>query len=192
MTSESQLLPTIPALWERIETWLDTYGELRQLRPPATETQIAAAEAELGFSLPAELRESLLRHDGVMPDAWPDWSAMRLAHMVRGAKEYAEEEFEDAAHLLPVADGGDGSYLVLTLSEQAETTGQLFFFEGEMEGEVFPSWQARLADLADGLDSGRDRLDDSFISITELPNDSYVAGGKNPIRYRPLMTTNVL
>ena len=179
----------ISAQWERIERWLEAQGELRQLRPPATEAQLAAAEAGLGFSIPAEVRESLLRHDGVMPDAWPDWSAMRLAHMLRNAEWDSGRDIEDdAAHLLSVADGGDGSYLVLRFDENGQTSGQLFFFESQLENEVFPSWLARLTDIADGLESGRYGLDSSFISITELPNDSYVAGGENPIRYRPLIS----
>lgn len=56
----------VAELWERIEAWFAENlpdGELR-LRPPATESAIAAAEGELGVTFPASYRQSLQAHDG--------------------------------------------------------------------------------------------------------------------------------
>lgn len=178
----------ITALWNRIETWLEKHGELRQLRPPATEEQLAEAEEKLGLTFPADLRESLLRHDGVMPDAWPDMYPMRLQYMVtdtlQGRRTLTDIWAEDAqaARLLLVADGGDGSYLALQVSQSDE----LYFFEGHLDGVYYPNWTAFLANMADGLDSGRYVLADEEFRITEYPDGSYVVRGPNPVPYRPL------
>lgn len=53
-------------VWDRLErAMIERAPELLAgLRPPATEEQLEAAEAELGFCLPRELRYAYLRHDG--------------------------------------------------------------------------------------------------------------------------------
>lgn len=178
----------ISALWEQIETWLEKHGELRQLRPPATEKQLAAAEEKLGLTIPPDIRESLLRHDGVMPDAWPDMHPMTLQDMVEstlGGRSILTdiwEEEEQAARLLLVASGGDGSHLAL----QVDQSDGLYFFEGQLENLYYPSWQAFLKNMADGLENGRYALADEEYHITEYPDGSYVVRGPNPTAYRPL------
>ncbi|MFJ3966114.1 SMI1/KNR4 family protein [Streptomyces sp. NPDC090036] len=52
--------------WQRIDSWLTEHAPraLSELRPPASKQSIKEAEDRLGFQLPADLRESLLCHDG--------------------------------------------------------------------------------------------------------------------------------
>ncbi|MFF2039836.1 SMI1/KNR4 family protein [Kitasatospora sp. NPDC058170] len=59
--------PTVEQSWARIETWLarhaaESHGLLRR---PARPEDIAAAELRLGVGFPPDLKDSLLRHDGV-------------------------------------------------------------------------------------------------------------------------------
>jgi cell wall assembly regulator SMI1 len=53
-------------LWDRFEAMLGAHAPdlLASLRPPANEAQIAATEAKLGVTFPAEVRCAYLRHDG--------------------------------------------------------------------------------------------------------------------------------
>ncbi|MCR3749913.1 SMI1/KNR4 family protein [Lentzea californiensis] len=50
--------------WGRIEEWCRHNDIENTLRPPAHNAAIEAAEAEIGHRLPADLLESLRRHDG--------------------------------------------------------------------------------------------------------------------------------
>ncbi|MGE7388203.1 SMI1/KNR4 family protein [Streptomyces sp. NPDC004126] len=58
---------TVEESWDRIESWLARHAPVTHglLRPPAVPADIAAAELRLGVAFPPDLRESLLRHDGV-------------------------------------------------------------------------------------------------------------------------------
>lgn len=58
------------ALWDRLEYSLGQQvpALFSALRPPATCSDIAAAEDEIGVRFPAELRAAYLRHDGTATD----------------------------------------------------------------------------------------------------------------------------
>ncbi|KJY18558.1 SMI1/KNR4 family protein, partial [Streptomyces katrae] len=58
---------TVEESWDRIESWLARHAPITHglLRPAAVLADITAAEARLGVAFPPDLRESLLRHDGV-------------------------------------------------------------------------------------------------------------------------------
>jgi len=60
-------------VWDRIHVWLQANAPevLANLRPGATEEAIRAAEAEMGVTLPDDVRASYLVHDGqeVLRDA---------------------------------------------------------------------------------------------------------------------------
>ncbi|MER5863238.1 SMI1/KNR4 family protein [Kitasatospora sp. NPDC002040] len=58
---------TVDESWDRIERWLAQHAPVTHglLRPPAVPADVAAAELRLGVAFPPDLRESLLRHDGV-------------------------------------------------------------------------------------------------------------------------------
>ncbi|MCA1218036.1 SMI1/KNR4 family protein [Streptomyces sp. 8L] len=62
--------PTVEQSWSRVETWLARHAPVTHglLRPPALPEDIATAERRLGVTFPADLRESLLRHNGVQLD----------------------------------------------------------------------------------------------------------------------------
>ncbi|MCX4783292.1 SMI1/KNR4 family protein [Streptomyces sp. NBC_01264] len=66
-TPEPAAEPTVDQSWDRIEAWLARHAAVAHglLRPPALPQDIAAAELRLGVTFPSDLRESLLRHDGV-------------------------------------------------------------------------------------------------------------------------------
>ncbi|TXS21938.1 hypothetical protein EAO70_07150 [Streptomyces sp. adm13(2018)] len=57
----------VHASWGRIDAWLHEHAPrtFATLRPPADADEIAAAQAELGVTLPPDLVASLLRHNGV-------------------------------------------------------------------------------------------------------------------------------
>ncbi|MFB7232766.1 SMI1/KNR4 family protein [Streptomyces fimicarius] len=59
--------------WQRIESWLREYAPATYgaLPPPATREEIAAAENDLGLTLPTELADSLLCHNGSDPMRLP-------------------------------------------------------------------------------------------------------------------------
>jgi cell wall assembly regulator SMI1 len=52
---------SIAGLWRRLEAYLDAHAPavLSSLNPPATDEQLAQAEAQLGVSFPDDLKESL-------------------------------------------------------------------------------------------------------------------------------------
>ncbi|MFI5617818.1 SMI1/KNR4 family protein [Streptomyces sp. NPDC051567] len=58
---------TVEQSWVRIEAWLAQHAAVSHglLRPPALPEDIAAAQLRLGVTFPPDLKESLLRHDGV-------------------------------------------------------------------------------------------------------------------------------
>jgi internalin A len=62
------------AIWDRMERVLNVHATpvLKSLRPPATEVQIADAEALLELRFPDEVRSAYLRHDGQV--AGNDWT----------------------------------------------------------------------------------------------------------------------
>ncbi|GGR56377.1 SMI1/KNR4 family protein [Streptomyces roseolus] len=100
----------VDAAWDRIDHWLLTHAPrtFATLAPPAPEEDIRAAERELGVVFPADLRASLLRHDGTRPgpEALRFDTGDRLLGLrdiveatgsLRSIAEDLEEEEEDGA-----------------------------------------------------------------------------------------------
>lgn len=56
---------TVSESWDRIEAWFARHHIAELLHPPASDAAIEAAQAEVGLRFPADLVESLRRHDGV-------------------------------------------------------------------------------------------------------------------------------
>lgn len=53
-------------IFSRVEQFMASHGgPTVKLNPPATEAQLAAAEAAMGVRLPAEIREAYLQHNGI-------------------------------------------------------------------------------------------------------------------------------
>lgn len=60
---------SVKALWDRLEQWMVEHtGRSLGLRAGATENDIAILEQKTGIVLPADMRESLLAHDGQQTD----------------------------------------------------------------------------------------------------------------------------
>jgi cell wall assembly regulator SMI1 len=86
-------------IWDRIHVWLSDNAPdvLANLRPGATEEQIRAAEAEMGVSLPDDVKASYRIHDGqdlgVMGCGMGflyGWELCSLARMLQGWKCHKE------------------------------------------------------------------------------------------------------
>ncbi|WP_395292200.1 SMI1/KNR4 family protein [Kitasatospora hibisci] len=62
----SPVVASVTESWKLIDAWLAKHAptSLAELRPPASPDAIGRVEEQLGFALPADLRESLLCHDG--------------------------------------------------------------------------------------------------------------------------------
>jgi cell wall assembly regulator SMI1 len=92
---------TVTEAWTRIAGWLHQYtprsGAL--LAGPAAADLIEAAEAQVGVAFPAELVESLRRHDGLTEHAnlLPEAAPLALRHIV--------EQYEIRMDIAPDVDG---------------------------------------------------------------------------------------
>ncbi|MER8101187.1 SMI1/KNR4 family protein [Kitasatospora sp. NPDC094016] len=75
--------------WGLIDAWLakNAPASLAELRPRASPEAVGCTEGRLAFEIPADLRESLLCHDGddtciaVLPSVWPPYSTERIAEI---------------------------------------------------------------------------------------------------------------
>ncbi|MFB7225708.1 SMI1/KNR4 family protein [Streptomyces sp. NPDC056227] len=174
---------TVEESWDRIESWLARHAPVTHglLRPPAVLADIAAAELRLGVAFPPDLRESLLRHDGVeLQDG-----TLRLDYygppsgvgeIVRSAEflrevgedvaeeeaELDEEERDEYAYwpherlLITLGIGwqsSDGLFLVTRPGPHHGRVGRYF----DETGSTFTPWRGLrhvLSDFATALDNG--------------------------------------
>ncbi len=156
----------VDAAWRRIERWLARHAPrtLRSLRPPASPSAIARAEARMGLTFPDDLRASLLRHDGGRfgPGGLWDYAPVReIARewaMMCGLYldgSIAPDPWWWHGRLIPYAMAVDGGHLFV--DAQTGKTGEYFNEEGlRLDGDVaWPSYLAQLAAVADALESGR-------------------------------------
>ena len=75
-------MTTIAELWQAIENQYAAQGALHLLKPGASAQALDALEAQIGQPLPADLRESLLRHDGSTDSGWVHGELLSVAGMV--------------------------------------------------------------------------------------------------------------
>jgi cell wall assembly regulator SMI1 len=178
MMSEDVIFQRMRALWARLEGWMASRdaGSLR-LRAPASEGEIAAAEAVIGRRLPAAFRASLAIHDGQESDYEVEWLPTRgclapLSEVVaqwQYARGWDDDSFYDAlddadrvrclvSHPGRVVVGNsiyfDGDGLVLDLIPgPAGVEGQVLAFVTECDmvtvGSGFDDFMARLVALLD-------------------------------------------
>ncbi len=80
----------ISAVWERIEAWYEAQGASHLLNPGASAEAIAQAEKQLGLTFPAELTESLMRHDGSAGMSWPGGDLLSLEGIARERSVWME------------------------------------------------------------------------------------------------------
>lgn len=155
---------TVSELWQRIEDWYTRFGAAHLLNTGASEAEILAAEKELGFRLPADLRESFARHNGSAPHGWPYGQLLSLVQMLEKYKELAAEfnnpddddvEYTEAERaelarlaediLLPVETASDGT----TLLEISVVNGV-----GQSADESCTTMTGILEDMTDTLGLG--------------------------------------
>ena len=95
---------TVGEAWDRIEAWLTANAKgWKPLRKPATAAQVAWLEKAVGHKLPADLRQSLLRHNGSTEGLFPFGPDSRDCYGLYAATDVAGV-WEMQAELL---DGGD-------------------------------------------------------------------------------------
>ena len=170
--------------WERIEQWLAGNAPAigSDLRPGAPADAIAAAERELGVSLPDGMKRLYARHDGSAQNAPPlmgEWTFMSLQYVVQewqmlkevadsGAFEGLEADADPRIApgwwnpgWIPIAHNSSGDYqCVDTAPGSGGTAGQVI---GYWHADTRREWLAADVDawlnaFADALEAGRYRV----------------------------------
>ena len=166
--------------WTRIEALFERHGLADQLNPGADPEAVDQLEQDLGVELPAELRESLLRHDGSGDGSWPGGmllgvdgirSEATVWRELLAADTFGEDGGEHDADggggrtqrgwwregWVPVhADGGGNGYVVDTEPGVRGRVGQVLFMDHEVgpqppEHDSLAAW---FTDLADQIEAG--------------------------------------
>ena len=181
----------IADLWQSIENWYADQGAAHLLRPGARVEEVDALEALMGLPLPAELRESLLRHDGSSDSGWVHGDLLSIDGMKREraiwmgllqegtfdelADFNAENPAVQAGHWHPgwlpldADGGGNGAFVDLSLGYAGQVR--------DMDHEVGPSAEAHtltgyLQAVLSALESGEYRYyrhaEDDFEGICTL------------------------
>jgi len=158
--------------WSR--EWLESGAdELEEVPPalrasgwlgyqPATDGQIAAAEARLGIALPPSYRSFLLTTNGwtltspAIFRLWPveqvDWFRVRNREWIEGFtggylhggwEPPADAEIHDLPHVLEVSDVGDEAVLLLNPRAVVDGEWEAWFFANWNPGATrYPSFRA--------------------------------------------------
>lgn len=164
-------------VWDRLHVWLAANAPqvLASLRPGATTEQIRAAEAEMGLTLPDDVRAAYLVHDGQtgealfegrvwlpLADVVATWQRMKgLLEDGPPADVPAEADVRvDYWHpgWVPLAWGGRGDLFCIDLVPVGEgSVGQLLLWWPDLNppaSVVTPSFTHWLKDLASELEEG--------------------------------------
>ncbi|MEX2216341.1 MAG: SMI1/KNR4 family protein [Phycisphaeraceae bacterium] len=171
---------TIPILWTRIEEWYRHNVPAGHFRTngPASPDQIKAAEASLELTLPQDVIETYLIHNGSTSPVFPygynlstldemkkDWSSWMAgepeAHKlleVLDPIELIQRDYFWHPRWVPIATNQSGDHDILDLAPAAGgTIGQIIDFSHEVGAcrVVASSWRDHLQQLVDGLESGK-------------------------------------
>jgi cell wall assembly regulator SMI1 len=165
-------MATVTEAWARIEDWLARHAPASAtvLAPPADPAEIAAAEVALGLAFPADLVESLRRHNGlvewanILPEN-PPLSVARIVEHRQMCMEVAESIDGFTARSggepwwheswLPFAES-DGDSQVIDL-RPGPGYGRLGWALHDNNGsfdDAWPTLGAYLAETAEALASG--------------------------------------
>lgn len=166
----------VTAVWERIEKWLATNASQAPdiLNTGATVQEVADAEAELGFTLPPDVRAIYERHNGQTEDApslFPGKSFLSLSDVLVQWNIWRELDLGDGGNevvgvqnkhwwnpkWLPITHDGGGNHLALDLAPgDGGTIGQIIDFDHEVwvSGIVATSFVEYLKSYADSLEAG--------------------------------------
>lgn len=155
MTGMDEQDTPIEAAWERIENWLMENGPmtLLTLNGGATDKDFWAAEAALGFPLPAELRESYRIHngqaEGVLMD---DAQFLSLADMASAWQRRTASTALWKPNWLPLTTDEAGNHACFDTK-----SGQIIFFlhDENTTGRVAASFTHWLQNFADALEAGQ-------------------------------------
>ncbi|MDO4245247.1 MAG: SMI1/KNR4 family protein [Deinococcus sp.] len=185
----------ISDVWERIETWYEARGASHLLNAGASADAIAEAETNMGLTFPAELKESLLRHDGT---TWSGWAGGELLSLVRIADERGvwmellegggfddnADHNEESTRLqagwwnpawIPLhADGGGNGMVIDTAPASGGTLGQVLFMDHEVgpNEPEYDSLSAYLTAVAEGLEAEQFVIyDDAVVSVDDLDEE---------------------
>lgn len=159
--------------WARIEVWLGRHAPASAavLAPPADPGEIAAAQVTLGMTFPAELIESLLRHDGLLKwaNVLPENPPLSVAGIVEH-RQLCMDVAEGFDGLTPAGPGdepwwhelwlpfagsdGDSQVIDLRPGPGYERLGWAVHDGGGSFDGAWPTLGAYLTDTAEALDNG--------------------------------------
>ncbi|MFC6592600.1 SMI1/KNR4 family protein [Deinococcus lacus] len=164
----------VSAIWERIEAWYGAQGASHLLNPAATPQAIADAEKALSLTFPAELKESLLRHNGTLEGHWPKGELLALERIIHehtiwmdilqdeNSRDLADHNEDDLylqsgwwnAGWIPLdADGAGNGAAIDTAPAEDGKVGQILDMDHEVgpSGPIFDSLAEYLLAVARGL-----------------------------------------
>jgi cell wall assembly regulator SMI1 len=165
--------------WGRVERWLASNAPriLGSLNPPASDGELAAAEAAVGQALPSGLRDLYRRHDGMSVDEnlGSLFFGMRFLTLSDAVADHAETDGSafsigaadpgivtgdtGAAIWVPFAAHGHRCRLCVDLSPAVGgTVGQVIFVDQDALGVailVASSVERMLCSFAEDLESGK-------------------------------------
>lgn len=167
------------AIWERIEAWYQVQGASHLLHQGATVTDMAATERQIGVTFPAEMRESLLRHNGSTDGGWSYGTLLDLEGIQREEQVWRslldDGTFHDHADhdasegrdeiqqgwwvrgWIPLdADGGGNGAVVDAVPGPRGRVGQIIDMDHEIgpSGPAFQSLSGYLNHVLEALESG--------------------------------------
>jgi cell wall assembly regulator SMI1 len=172
---------TVSALWFRLEAWLSrhTPSLAKGLNEGVSLAEIEAAETDLGFQLPEELRTSLQIHNGgpVANGLVGNWDLLSLDNMLsmywymesqRARGHFGPNETLPNGRVkgywwhrywFPIVGDTDGNFLCLDLDPErgAGSVGQvILFLADDGDRHVIASHYAKWLDsICQGLEAGR-------------------------------------
>ncbi|QBD75386.1 hypothetical protein EPA93_04965 [Ktedonosporobacter rubrisoli] len=157
-------------IWNMIEAWLQIAApeSLVHLYPGATEQQLHATEAELGFSLPEYIKASWSLHNGTDDFFFDNWGFLTLERMLCAYKAQQGSE-EWPATYLPFAADGAGGYLCVDMGRsKGEPLERIVAFDYELgEDFVAPDFWSLLSWFVNDLEDGKYGVDESGSLVSD-------------------------
>ncbi len=154
------------SLLDRLERWLAKHRPrfLKGLRPGANEVELHQLEAQLGLTVPEELRTLLAWHDGQGDQSIgcfeENWLLMSAERILAAKHDLDEGAVGNGAgngwkrDWIPFLDDDSGDYLCLDTSK-ATAPVRGFYLSGEEAAVVAPSLTAWVADFVTAAEAGK-------------------------------------
>lgn len=177
--------PSVTAAWETIETWLARNAPelLAKLPAGADDAALAAAEARLGVTLPATMKESWRRHDGTggvglfdhdpllslekLVEQWKTLTELLRAGAFEGLEVQAGDTVRPcwwSERWVPITSNAAGDGLCVDLDPaRPDAAGQVIqvWHDDDERDAVAPSFEAWLAEYAQELRKNKLGLTDN-------------------------------